>query len=307
MTHWAGWVPFFPSELKLRLYFFSTPWYLPIKDTCPFLLYFLSFPHPFYFLPFSQTISPGQGLTWLGLCPLLAAQFLAGFSCCPFSFIWLSKQSLFPNSSFNPELPLRFYVALNFTPPAALRDAFLSQLLGFNFANACTRGYGFFPFCFVHRAGCCTWLSRPVSKLWHLHFPAVYSYWWRNQKTYPAIPDWALNTQTFQANVSLCLEIPGFALFWCTYTGLPRREWRQCMLHTPHNGIGSAEDKGCLTIDSQNHRMVWVWGDLKAHPVPNPRCGWGCHPPAQAAQGPTQPGLKHFVSNLGMLLFHPWQ
>mgnify|MGYP001855329352 CR=1 FL=1 len=33
---------------------------------------------------------------------------------------------------------------------------------------------------------------------------------------------------------------------------------------------------------------------IKAHPVPTPCCGQGCHPSAQAAQGPIQPGLEHF-------------
>ena len=41
----------------------------------------------------------------------------------------------------------------------------------------------------------------------------------------------------------------------------------------------------------QNHGMVQVGRDLKAHPTP---ChGQGCHPAAQAAQGPIQPGLEH--------------
>jgi len=38
--------------------------------------------------------------------------------------------------------------------------------------------------------------------------------------------------------------------------------------------------------------MVWVGRDLKAHPVSTPCHGQGCHPPAQAAQGPIQPGLE---------------
>ena len=33
-------------------------------------------------------------------------------------------------------------------------------------------------------------------------------------------------------------------------------------------------------------------GDLIAHPVPTHCCGQGCHPPAQAAQCPIQPGLE---------------
>ena len=33
--------------------------------------------------------------------------------------------------------------------------------------------------------------------------------------------------------------------------------------------------------------MAWVGRDLKSHLVPTPSCGQGCHPPDQAAQGPS--------------------
>ena len=36
-----------------------------------------------------------------------------------------------------------------------------------------------------------------------------------------------------------------------------------------------------------------VGRDFKAHPVPTPCSGQCCPPPAQAAQGPIQPGLEH--------------
>jgi len=36
--------------------------------------------------------------------------------------------------------------------------------------------------------------------------------------------------------------------------------------------------------------MVWVGRDVNAHAVPTPCPGQGCHPAAQAAQGPIQPG-----------------
>ena len=39
--------------------------------------------------------------------------------------------------------------------------------------------------------------------------------------------------------------------------------------------------------------MGWAGRNLKAHPVPTPCCRQGCHPPAQVAQGPTQPTLEH--------------
>ena len=40
-------------------------------------------------------------------------------------------------------------------------------------------------------------------------------------------------------------------------------------------------------------RTVWVGRDLKAHPAPTPCRGQGCHPAAQAAQGPVHPGPEH--------------
>ena len=49
-------------------------------------------------------------------------------------------------------------------------------------------------------------------------------------------------------------------------------------------------DKDMSFISYQ--RMAWVGKDLKAHPVPTHCCGQGCHPAAQAAQGPIQPGLE---------------
>ena len=43
--------------------------------------------------------------------------------------------------------------------------------------------------------------------------------------------------------------------------------------------------------------MAWVGKDLQDHEAPNPRHRQGHHPPhlipAQAAQGPIQPGLEH--------------
>jgi len=39
--------------------------------------------------------------------------------------------------------------------------------------------------------------------------------------------------------------------------------------------------------------MPWASRDLKAHAVPTPCHGQGCRPPAQAAQGPIQPGLEN--------------
>ena len=48
-----------------------------------------------------------------------------------------------------------------------------------------------------------------------------------------------------------------------------------------------------------SHTMIepqkcWKVGrDIKDRLVPSPSHGQGCHPPAQAAQGPIQPGLVH--------------
>jgi len=39
--------------------------------------------------------------------------------------------------------------------------------------------------------------------------------------------------------------------------------------------------------------MAWVGRKFEAHPVRTPCCGQGYCPPAQAAQGPIQPGLEH--------------
>ena len=48
---------------------------------------------------------------------------------------------------------------------------------------------------------------------------------------------------------------------------------------------------------TQNHRMAQVGRDLKDHEAPTPHHRQGHQPPHlilnQAAQGPTQPGLKH--------------
>ena len=44
---------------------------------------------------------------------------------------------------------------------------------------------------------------------------------------------------------------------------------------------------------SQNHRLVWVGRDLKAHPVPALCHGQGHLPLDQVAQSPIQPGLDH--------------
>ena len=53
----------------------------------------------------------------------------------------------------------------------------------------------------------------------------------------------------------------------------------------------------------QNHRMVWVGRDLKDHEALTPCCMQGCQPPplipAQAAQGPIQPGLEHLQGWVG--------
>jgi len=38
--------------------------------------------------------------------------------------------------------------------------------------------------------------------------------------------------------------------------------------------------------------MACVGWDLKAHPVPTPCHGQGCHPPAQAARAPSNLALK---------------
>jgi len=38
--------------------------------------------------------------------------------------------------------------------------------------------------------------------------------------------------------------------------------------------------------------VAWIGRDLRAHPLPNPCHGQGCHPPDQAAQCPIQPGLE---------------
>jgi len=38
--------------------------------------------------------------------------------------------------------------------------------------------------------------------------------------------------------------------------------------------------------------MAWVGRDLKGHPVPTPCHGQGCHPAAQAAQGPPNLALN---------------
>jgi len=55
--------------------------------------------------------------------------------------------------------------------------------------------------------------------------------------------------------------------------------------------------------------MAWVEGDFKDHLVPNLCRGQGYHPPAQAAQGPIQPGLEHFqgwdtTASLGNLFLY---
>jgi len=50
--------------------------------------------------------------------------------------------------------------------------------------------------------------------------------------------------------------------------------------------------QGKQTTESWNHGVAeWLGRDLKAHPVPSPSHGQGCHPPVQAAQGPIQPDL----------------
>ena len=57
------------------------------------------------------------------------------------------------------------------------------------------------------------------------------------------------------------------------------------------------EESGSLCLVSKilgvkpKHGMLWVGMDLKAHPAPSP-CREQCHPTAQAAQGPIQPGLE---------------
>lgn len=49
---------------------------------------------------------------------------------------------------------------------------------------------------------------------------------------------------------------------------------------------------GCVGGDQPvSHRMSWVGRDPKAQPIPTPCCGQ-CHPAAQAAQGPIEPGIE---------------
>ena len=71
--------------------------------------------------------------------------------------------------------------------------------------------------------------------------------------------------------------MPPFSPFNC---------WR-CSLFWNEDGMA------CLKIESSNSKMVWVGRDLRAHPVPTPCHGQGCHPAAQTAQGHNQPGLEH--------------
>ena len=69
---------------------------------------------------------------------------------------------------------------------------------------------------------------------------------------------------------------------YCSYT--------PCLIHS-RLLLWSASKVGLALLHS--HRMAWDGRRLKAHSVPAPCHGHGCHTLDQAAQGPIQPSLEH--------------
>lgn len=61
-----------------------------------------------------------------------------------------------------------------------------------------------------------------------------------------------------------------------------------------------------LYLQPWNHRISWVWRDLKAHSAPTPCHGQACLPPAQSAH-PTLPGAPpgSVGSHHGLQSFFP--
>uniref|UniRef100_A0A672UYG3 Tripartite motif containing 65 n=1 Tax=Strigops habroptila TaxID=2489341 RepID=A0A672UYG3_STRHB len=78
------------------------------------------------------------------------------------------------------------------------------------------------------------------------------------------------------------------------------RERAQQLLACPDNRT-FLQVPSYRTTYTQNHRMVWVGRDLKAHSVPTPCHGQGHLPLEQVAPSPVQPGLEH--SPFMLLLF----